>query len=93
MCMTLPVDCMTLDELKKLRVDWKCELHEEQEAYNLLSLEISCLALIDVATIDDWNAAAEMLREKSVKQRRSIVLLETVIDGVTGRIRQLETAS
>ena len=90
--MTLPVDRMTLDELKKLREDWTYELHEKQGAYKLLSLEISFLQFIDVATIDDWNTAAQVLTEESVKQRRSIVLLEKVIDCVTGRIRQLETA-
>ena len=91
--MTLPVDSMTLDELKKLRADWTYELQEKQGAYKLLSLEISFLPFIDVATMEDWNAAAQVLKEESVKQRRSIFLLEKVIDGVTGRIRQLEPAS
>ena len=93
MCMSRPVDRMTLDELKKLREDWTYELHEKQGAYNLLSLEISFLEFIDVATMDDWNAAAQGLMDESVRQRRSIFLLEKVIDGVTGRIRQLEPAS
>ena len=92
-CMARPVDSMTLDQLKNFRVIWTDELHEKEGAYNLLMSEISCLDLIDVATIYDWNAAAQMLRERAVMQRQSIVLLEMVIKGLTGRIQQLETAS
>ena len=89
--MSDPVDRMTLDELNKLREDWIYDLQEKQDAYNLLMRSIPHLVFADVATMDDWNAAAQTLRGRARVVNQQIIELQTLIHGVESRIWQLET--